>query len=509
MRNDLFSQFTLRFRDDSSEATFLAGYEERSRPLVRAALVLGLLQYAAFGWLDRWVAPLAFVEVRTVRVVVCVLVAAAIAATYHAGLRRLVRPGVVGALAGGLGVVAMEWAVYHAAGATRAPVPDGGLLIVDGYYYAGMMLILIYVHVLLRLRFVTATAIGAVLIGLYVAVAALHTPPMRLANAFQFLISTQASGMVASYALERYARSEFVNARRQTASNEVLAMALDRLTGAQDRLVHAEKMASLGRVTAGVAHEIQNPLNFVTNFATMTVELATDLRTLLADGLGTDAARAEAAELVGDIADNAARIEEHGVRASAVVKGMLEHGGRGAAALRPADLNALVAEHAALAESAAARTSPDGVPALAVDLDPAVGSAVVLPEDLGRVVLNLVGNAYQAVGPDGTVRVTTRRVGETVEIGVADTGCGMPPAVAARAFEPFFSTRPTGSGTGLGLSLAYDIVTGGHGGEIALESVEGEGTTVRVSLPAPRETPPREITPRARARPVRVAQEVA
>ena len=507
MRNDLFSQFTLRFRDPSSEVAFLSGYEERSRPLVRAALALGLLQYAAFGWLDRWVAPLAFVEVRWVRVVVCVLVAAAIAATYHARLRRLLRPGVVGALAGGLGVVAMEWVVYHAAGATRTPVPDGGLLLVDGYYYAGMMLILIYVHVLLRLRFVTATAIGAVLIGLYVAVAALHTPPMRLANAFQFLISTQASGMVASYALERYARHEFVNARRQVASNDVLSAALDRLTSAQDRLVHAEKMASLGRVTAGVAHEIQNPLNFVTNFATMTVELANDLRALLADGLRTEAALAEAAETVGDIADNAARIEEHGVRASAVVKGMLEHGGRGSADPRPADLNALVAEHAALARRAAERTSGAEAPALALDLDPAVGSVVVCPEDVGRAVLNLVGNAYQAVGTDGVIRVTTRRVGDAVEIVVADTGCGMPPAVAARAFEPFFSTRPTGSGTGLGLSLAYDIVTDGHGGEIALESVEGDGTTVRISLPAPRVT--QRVHAQARLRPALVAEEAA
>ncbi|HEX9951509.1 MAG TPA: ATP-binding protein [Rubricoccaceae bacterium] len=499
MRNDLSSRFTLRFRDASAEEAFLTGYDERSRPLVRAALALGLLQYAAFGWLDRWVAPLAFAEVRSVRIVVCLIVAAAIAMTYHARLRRLVQPEVVGALVGGLGVVAMEWAMFHATGVARTPIPSDELVIGDGYYYAGMMLILIYVHVLLRLRFVTATAIGAGLIGLYLAVAALHTPPIRLANAFQFLISTQASGMVASYALERYARSEFVNVRRQVASNEILTAALERLTSAQDRLVHAEKMASLGRVTAGVAHEIQNPLNFVTNFATMTVELAADLRALLADGLRTEAALAEAAETVGDIADNAARIEEHGARASAVVKGMLEHGGRARAGRRTADLNAVVAEHAALARRAAERTSGAETPAPDLDLDPAVGSVVVLPEDVGRVVQNVVGNAYQAVGSDGTVRVTTRRLGDAVEIVVADTGCGMPADVAARAFEPFFSTRPTGSGTGLGLSLAYDIVTDGHGGEIALESAEGEGTTVRISLPAVREAAPREAAPHATA----------
>ena len=476
---------TLRFRDDAVEAAFREAYVRQSWPLVRAALVLGLLQYAAFGWLDQWVAPMAFDEVRAVRIVVCVVTALGIAVTYAPRLRRWLRPAAAVALAGGLGVVAMEWAVQHAVHAGGREGSERGLLILDGYYYSGMMLILIYVHVLLRLRFVTATAIGSVLIALYLAVAAFHTPALYLANAAQFLLSTQFSGMVASYALERYARFEFAHARRQAASNAELATALRGLTAAQDRLVHAEKMASLGRVTAGVAHEIQNPLNFVTNFAGLAVERVSDLRAHLGD------ADPEAAEALDDLALSAAKIAEHGDRASAVVRSMLDHSRRGPSAHEAVDLNALVAEHVALAEHAVAARLGEAAPEIAVDLDPAVGAVVVAPSDVGRVVLNLLGNACDAVRarpdapPDPAVRVTTRRLGAEVEVTVADRGVGMDGDVAARAFEPFFTTKPTGVGTGLGLSLAYEIVTEGHGGALSLDSEAGVGTTVRMTLPAP------------------------
>jgi signal transduction histidine kinase len=475
---------TLRFREPAVEAAFLEAYEARSWPLIRAALWLGLAQYAAFGWLDQWVAPAAFAEVRAVRVAVCAVVALAIGATYVPRVRRWVRPAATVALAGGLGVVAMEWAVQHAVDAAALDVAPRGLLILDGYYYSGMMLILIYVHVLLRLRFVVASAIGGLLVALYLAVAALHTPGLYLANAAQFLLSTQLSGMVASYALERYARSEFAHARRQSESHAVLQTALDRLTAAQDRLVHAEKMASLGRVTAGVAHEIQNPLNFVTNFAELARERLDELR----DHLGP--ADGEVADAIDDIALGVEKVAEHGARASGVIRSMLDHSRRGPATRAAVDLNALVREHVALAEHAAAARGTDAPP-VTLDLDPAVGTVVVAPADLGRVVLNLLANAAHAVGqrpgpPDGPpLTVATRRRGDVVEVEVADRGVGMPADVAARAFEPFFTTLPTGQGTGLGLSLAYEIVTEGHGGELTLASVEGEGTTVRAVIPAP------------------------
>ena len=475
---------TLRFRDSASEVAFRADYVARSWPLVRAALVLGFVQYAAFGWLDRWVAPVAFDEVRAVRIAVCAVVAVGIGATYLPRVRAWLKPAVTVALAAGLGVVAMEWAVQHAVQAGGVPPTARGLLILDGYYYSGLMLVLIYVHVLLRLRFVTATVIGAALIALYLAVASLHTPGLYLANAGQFLLSTQLSGMVASYALERYARYEFAYARRQAASNHELATALHGLTAAQDRLVHAEKMASLGRVTAGVAHEIQNPLNFVTNFAELAADRVADLRTALAEHGD------EVAEALDDIELGVSKVAEHGARASGVVRSMLDHSRRSPSTRAAVDLNALLTEHAALAEHAARATDVDAPP-VALDLDPAVGQAVVAPADLGRVVLNLLGNAYHALrqrdglsdGP--SLRLSTRRDGDAVEVVVADRGVGMPTEVATRAFEPFFTTKPTGQGTGLGLSLAYEIVTEGHGGRMDLDSEEGVGTTVRLRIPAP------------------------
>ncbi len=363
------------------------------------------------------------------------------------------------------------------------PVSPRGLLILDGYYYSGLMLVLIYVHVLLRLRFVTATVIGAGLTALYLGVASLFTPGLYLANAGQFLLSTQLSGMIASYALERYARVEFAHARRQAASNAELATALHGLTAAQDQLIHAEKMASLGRVTAGVAHEIQNPLNFVTNFADLAAERVADLRVELGDLDG------EAADALDDIELGVSKVTEHGARASGVVRSMLDHSRRGPSAHTAVDLNALVAEHAALAEHAAAAGRDEAQP-VTLDLDPEVGQVVVAPADLGRVVLNLLGNAYFALrqrdgAPDGPpLCLSTRREGDVVTIAVADRGAGMSDEVAARAFEPFFTTKPTGSGTGLGLSLAYEIVTEGHGGRMALDSQEGAGTTVRLRIPA-------------------------
>ncbi|WP_412061466.1 sensor histidine kinase [Rubrivirga sp. IMCC45206] len=484
MRTSPVHPLHLRFREPATEAAFVAAYEARSWPLVRAALVLGLVQYAAFGWLDQWVAPVAFETVRAVRIAVCVVIAVGIVATYRPRLRRWLRPAEAVAIAGGLGVVAMEWAVQHAVEVAGLPARTGGLLILDGYYYSGLMLVLIYVHVLLRLRFVTASAIGAGLIALYLGVASIHTPGLQLVNAAQFLLSTQLSGMVASYALERYARYEFAHARRLAESHATLTAALDGLTAAQDRLVHAEKMASLGRVTAGVAHEIQNPLNFVTNFAALAGEGVADLRAALGP-VGPDVE-----EALDDIALGVAKVAEHGARASGVVASMLDHSRRGPSTRAAVDLNALVAEHATIASHAAAARDAQAVP-VALDLDPAVGTAVVAPADLGRVVLNLLGNAYHALDqqeapPDGPpLSVTTRRRGETVDIAVADRGVGMSPEVAARATEPFFTTKPTGQGTGLGLSLAYEIVTEGHGGALAIESVEGEGTTVRLALPAP------------------------
>ena len=266
-----------------------------------------------------------------------------------------------------------------------------------------------------------------------------------------------------------------------------LERALADLQAAQARLVHQETMASLGALTAGIAHEIKNPLNFITNFAALSRELVGDLRRALAAGDG-----AEAEALLADLAENAGKIEEHGTRADAVVRAMMDHGRVGPSARAPADLNAVVREYARLAEHAGRkRGGPSAV--VALDLDPAAGDVEVVAAEIGRVVVALVGNGLDAVrgrpredgeASDPTVTVSTRRTAGGVEVRVDDDGVGMAPAICARAFEPFFTTKPPGEGTGLGLSIAHDVVVKGHGGTVHIESVEGRGSSVVVSLPA-------------------------
>ena len=485
---------TLRFPSRLVEAAFLADYERGSRTLVRAALGVGLVQYAAFGVLDPYVAPVAFEEVRAIRVAVCVFLAFAIAATFSERWRR-VRPAEAVAVVGGLAVAAMEWTVQHAAHGDGWRPEVGavdGLLILDGYYYSGLMLVLVYVHVLLRLRFVTASAIGAVLIGAYLGVAATHTTPLRLTNAALFLGSIQVSGMVASYALERYARLEFWRARALGKANGRLSDALERLRAARAQVARQEHLAALGRVTAGAAHEIKNPLNFVTNFAQLSVELADEVAALVDEGRG-----AEAAELLEDLRANADLIARHGARADAVVKGMLELARPGPSRPEPVDLNALVREHAAVAHHGA-HGGLDPCP-LAIDLDPAVGLVEALPRDLARVVGPLVTNACQAVrGTGGAVRVSTRRHGAHVEVRVEDDGPGVPADALDRVFEPFFTTRPAGEGVGLGLAIAHEAAAA-HGGELAVAEAPDGGAAFVLSLPAPRLEAPSEASSTALA----------
>ncbi len=305
----------------------------------------------------------------------------------------------------------------------------------------------------------------------------------RIAH-FHFSIANamQQEGDSLMDALENRNRQLEAEVARRTAE---LEGALADLRAAQARLVHQETMASLGALTAGIAHEIKNPLNFVTNFAGLQVELADELRRALAAG---DAAETEA--LLDALATNAEKIERHGGRADAIVRAMMEHGRGGSGERRPTDVNGLVGEYVRLTEHEERQPGAPDV-TVALDLDPAVGEVEVVAAEVGRAVVNLVRNALDAVrgqaGGDGAyvpaVTVSTRRTAGGVEIGVADNGGGMAPAVRARAFEPFYTTKPPGEGTGLGLSLAHDVVVKGHGGTIRVESEEGRGTTVVVALP--------------------------
>jgi two-component system, NtrC family, sensor kinase len=293
------------------------------------------------------------------------------------------------------------------------------------------------------------------------------------------------------------ARTEALQAREQEAGEARLAaeQALADLHKTQDRLVETQKLAALGQLTAGIAHEIKNPLNFVNNFAELSAELTDELRGLLAaeDAALPDAARAEADDLTRMLNSNLAKIVEHGRRADSIVKNMLLHSRAGPGERRAAELNALVEESLNLAYHGARAEKPDFNVRLRRDLDPAVGELDLYPQELTRVLLNLFGNGFYAVserqrvarepGFEPTLSVTTRTVADGVEIRVRDNGTGIPDAARAKIFDPFFTTKPAGEGTGLGLSLSFDIVVKQHGGTFDVETEPGAFTEFIVTLP--------------------------
>ena len=268
-----------------------------------------------------------------------------------------------------------------------------------------------------------------------------------------------------------------------------LEQSLADLRATQSQLIQSEKMASLGELTAGIAHEIQNPLNFVNNFSELNRELLEELEHVLPTGHA-----AEASALVKDIRDNEEKILHHGRRADGIVKGMLQHSRTGSGTKEPTDLNLLVDEYLRLAYHGLRAKDKSFNATFTADLDPKLPKVDVVPQDIGRVVLNLINNAFYAVSekqrkgaPDyvPTVNVKTLHTGDTVEIDVTDNGGGIPESIRAKIFQPFFTTKPTGQGTGLGLSLSYDIVKA-HGGTLATGPTPGDGTTFRISLPLPK-----------------------
>ena len=271
--------------------------------------------------------------------------------------------------------------------------------------------------------------------------------------------------------------------------------ALRELKAAQASLVHAEKMASLGQLTAGIAHEIKNPLNFVNNFAGLSVELLDELKETAAPAVASlgDAMRAEIDEIVRMLTGNLEKIAEHGRRADGIVKSMLAHS-RGSSGERQAvDINSLVEEALNLAYHGARAQDHNFNIALERDLDHSIAPIELVPQDVTRVFLNLFANGFYAANKRGndtsgqpfkpSLRVTTRDLGTEVEVRVRDNGIGIPPELRGKLFQPFFTTKPTGEGTGLGLSISYDIVTHQHGGTIIVDSRVGEFTEFTVRLP--------------------------
>jgi signal transduction histidine kinase len=264
---------------------------------------------------------------------------------------------------------------------------------------------------------------------------------------------------------------------------------MERLQSTQSQLVQAEKMASLGELTAGIAHEIQNPLNFVNNFAEINTELIDELKKEI-----EPAGIISANELVEDIKANSEKITHHGNRADAIVKSMLQHSRKTSAQKELTDINALCDEYMRLFYHGLRAKDKSFNAEYDTKFDTTLPLISVIPQDIGRVILNLINNAFYAVnarqkmeqdsGYKPLVTLTTSKQGDQVVIEVADNGTGMPEQVKEKIFQPFFTTKPTGEGTGLGSSLSYDIVTKGHGGSINVSTSTNQGTVFSVQLPA-------------------------
>ena len=272
-----------------------------------------------------------------------------------------------------------------------------------------------------------------------------------------------------------------------------LSRSLDDLRAAQERLVQTEKLASLGQLTAGIAHEIKNPLNFINNFSALSLELVDELGDVLKPAPLDARTREESDELAQTLKDNLEKVVQHGKRADSIVKNMLLHSREGTGERRAVDINTLVGESLNLAYHGARAEGKDFQIRLEQDFDPAAGEAEVLPQEITRVLLNLISNGFYAAmkrkaeaggnGYEPVLAAATRNLGDRVEICIRDNGGGILPDVRAKMFNPFFTTKPPGEGTGLGLSLSHDIVVKQHAGLIEVDTQPGEFTEFRIVLP--------------------------
>lgn len=283
--------------------------------------------------------------------------------------------------------------------------------------------------------------------------------------------------------------------REITRQKEELQQAVVELKAAQAQLIHSEKMASLGELTAGIAHEIQNPLNFVNNFSEVNMELALELKDEIEKMALSETDKTNLISITNMIRQNQDKINYHGKRADGIVKGMLQHSRSSTGMKEPVDLNAMVDEYVRLSYHGLRAKDKTFNATIDQHLDPSVGMVKVIPQDMGRTLLNILNNAFYAVHEkklategkyEPTITVTSKiidRGKKWVHIMIRDNGNGIPDELRDKIFQPFFTTKPTGKGTGLGLSLSYDIVTKGHGGQLKLDSKPGEYTEFTIIIP--------------------------
>ncbi|MBA2562670.1 MAG: hypothetical protein H0V14_07090, partial [Chitinophagaceae bacterium] len=298
----------------------------------------------------------------------------------------------------------------------------------------------------------------------------------------------------AAYAIYRIQRRRLLAAEREKARQHELAQAkeiekaYEELKTTQAQLIQREKMASLGELTAGIAHEIQNPLNFVHNFSEVNKELLAELKNELNSGHD-----GEAISIANNIGENEEKIIYHSNRADAIVKGMLQHSRISTGQKEPTDINALTDEYLRLSYHGLKSKDNSFNATMQTNYDEGIGKVNIVPPDMGRVLLNLFNNAFYSVTEkkkkqgeqyEPIVSVTTKKIGDKTEIRVKDNGIGISQKILDKIFQPFFTTKPTGQGTGLGLSLAYDIVTKEHYGQLKVETKEGEGAEFVIQLPA-------------------------
>jgi two-component system, NtrC family, sensor kinase len=316
----------------------------------------------------------------------------------------------------------------------------------------------------------------------------LETAKITYQNKLKQYVFISGIGILLLIAFLLYRNNRKVNKARNLLQlkNEEVELTLAQLRSAQSQLIQSEKMASLGELTAGIAHEIQNPLNFVNNFSEVNKELLVEMKDEIDKGNIGDAK-----EIANDVIANEEKINHHGKRADAIVKGMLQHSQSTSSVKEPTDINALADEYFRLAYHGLRAKDKNFNATLKTEFDHSIGKINIIPQDIGRVLLNMYNNAFYAVtekqknaveGYDSTVSVSTKKVNHELEITVADNGNGIPENLLDKVFQPFFTTKPTGQGTGLGLSLSYDIIKA-HQGKISIKNTPGAGAEFIITLP--------------------------